>query len=62
VTETTTRLPAGAPLIASPEAPELVVITGVMFMVFLAGAVMQVRRLRAAATGLSPARPSARPI
>jgi hypothetical protein len=48
VTETTTRLPLGAPLLSSPEAPELKVVTGVLFLIFLVGAALQVRRLRAA--------------
>jgi uncharacterized membrane protein len=46
ITETSTRLPPGAPLVASPEAPELVVVTGVLFVVFLIGAFVQVRQLR----------------
>ena len=46
ITETSTRLPPGAPLVASPEAPELVVVTGVLFVVFLIGAVVQVRQER----------------
>ena len=56
VTETSTRLPAGSPLVASPEAPELVAVTGAMFLIFLVGAVLQVRALRAARGGMpSPA-------
>lgn len=51
VTETTTRLPVGAPLIAGHDAPELVVITGVLFIVFVIGATLQVRRLRARSHG-----------
>ncbi|RJG08226.1 hypothetical protein [Massilia cavernae] len=47
VTETLTRLPSGAPLLDSPDSPVLVGITGVMFVIFLAGATMQVRKLRA---------------
>lgn len=49
MTETGTRLPAGAPLFASPEAPALLALTGLFFVVFLIGAWLQVRRLRAAA-------------
>ena len=47
VTETTTRLPLGAPLLPNAEAPELKTITGVMFLLFLAGVVWQLRRLKA---------------
>ena len=46
VTETTTRLPLGAPLLASPEAPELKAATGVLAVLFLIGAALQVLRLR----------------
>jgi len=46
VTETTTRLPLGAPLLASPEAPELKAATGVLAVLFLVGATLQVLRLR----------------
>jgi threonine/homoserine/homoserine lactone efflux protein len=48
-TETATRIPEGAPLVASPEAPELLRAVGAAFLVFLAGAALQVRRLRRAA-------------
>ncbi|MDB5799692.1 MAG: hypothetical protein JWL63_631 [Rhodocyclales bacterium] len=47
ITETTTRLPAGAPLFDSPEAPELQAIAGFLVLLFLIGATLQVRRLRA---------------
>jgi hypothetical protein len=47
VTETSTRLPYGAPWLASPEAPELKAITGVVFLVFLAGVTLQLRHLKA---------------
>lgn len=47
VTETTTRLPLGAPLLPNAEAPALQTAAGVMFLVFLIGVVLQVRRLRA---------------
>jgi hypothetical protein len=47
VTETSTRLPYGAPWLASPEAPELKAITGVIFLVFLAGVTLQLRHLKA---------------
>ncbi|MTW09354.1 hypothetical protein GM658_01970 [Pseudoduganella eburnea] len=45
VTETLTRLPAGAPLLANAEAPELKTMTGVMFILLVIGATLQVRRL-----------------
>lgn len=45
VTETLTRLPAGAPLLADAEAPELKAITGVMLILLVIGATLQVRRL-----------------
>jgi len=47
VTETTTRLPLGAPLLPNAEAPALQVATAVMGVAFLIGAALQVRRLRA---------------
>lgn len=48
VTETTTRLPAGAPLFDHPEAAGLQAIIGVLLLLFLAGAAWQVRILRRA--------------
>lgn len=45
VTETLTRVPMGAPVLPNAEAPELQVITGVMFVLFVIGATLQVRRL-----------------
>ena len=45
-TETSTRLPYGAPWLASHEAPELKAITGVIFLLFLAGVTVQLRRLK----------------
>jgi uncharacterized membrane protein len=58
-TESTTRLPLGAPLLASPEAPELQTITGVMFLILVIGVALQLRRLKkrgaAADNGLSRA-------
>jgi hypothetical protein len=45
--ETTTRLPVGKPLIADRDGPELQAATGVLFLLFLIGAALQVRRLRA---------------
>ena len=47
ITETTTRLPLGAPLLPSPEAPALQAATAVLGVLFLIGAGLQVRRLRA---------------
>lgn len=47
ITETCTRLPSHAPLIDNPDSPILQGIAGVLFLVFLAGATLQVRRLRA---------------
>ena len=46
-TETATRLPVGAPLATSPEAPGLQAAIGAVFVIFLIGASLQVRRLRA---------------
>lgn len=46
ITETSTRLPPGAPLAASPEAAGLQAATGVLVTLFLIGAALQVRRLR----------------
>jgi len=46
VNETATRLPLGAPLAASPEDPALQAVAGLLFLGFLAGAALQVRRLR----------------
>jgi uncharacterized membrane protein len=47
ITETTTRLPLGAPLLPNADAPALKVATAVLVVVFLIGAALQVRRLRA---------------
>ena len=46
VTETTTRLPPGAPLLPDADAPELKVASGVLFVLFVIGAALQVMRLR----------------
>jgi len=46
VTETATRLPAGAPLVNDAEAPALQAANGVLFLLFLIGAAMQVVRLK----------------
>jgi len=48
LTETFTRVPAGAPLFTGPEDPALQKAVGVCFVLFLVGAFLQVRRLRAA--------------
>jgi hypothetical protein len=45
-TETFTRFPVGAPLFSSPEDPALEQTVGVMFLLFLIGAAIQVRRIR----------------
>lgn len=47
ITETTTRLPLGAPLLPDADAPELQKATAVLFVLFLIGAGLQVRRIRA---------------
>lgn len=51
ITETTTRLPLGAPLLPNAEAPELQAAAGVMLVLFLIGAVLQVRRIHARQAG-----------
>ena len=48
IAESATRLPLGAPWLDDPEAPQIQAITGVLFLVFLVGATLQVQRLRAA--------------
>jgi uncharacterized membrane protein len=48
LTETFTRLPAGAPLFANPDDPALQKTIGVVFLLVLIGIALQVRRLRAA--------------
>ena len=45
-TETFTRVPVGAPLFSGPEDPALAKTVGVLFLIFLVGAALQVRRLR----------------
>lgn len=52
LTETFTRLPANAPVFVSPEDPALQKAIGLVFVVFLIGATLQVRRLRAQRRGL----------
>jgi hypothetical protein len=46
VNETATRFPLHAPLATSPEAPALQAAAGVLFIAFLVGAFLQLRRLR----------------
>ncbi|MCE9597490.1 MAG: hypothetical protein K8S54_05940 [Spirochaetia bacterium] len=48
ITEAATRLPYGAPLAAGPEEPALKAATGLLFLLFILGAVLQARRLKAA--------------
>ena len=50
-----TRLPLGAPLLASQEAPELQAATAVLFVLFLIGAALQARRIHGARTQRRPA-------
>ncbi len=50
VTETATRLPLGAPLVASPDDPALQRTIGALFVLFLVGAALQAFRLRKAAS------------
>lgn len=50
ITETTTRLPLGAPLLPNADAPELKAATGVLLLLFLIGAGWQVWRIRRHAT------------
>jgi uncharacterized membrane protein len=47
ITETSTRLPPGAPWVANAEAPVLQVVAAGMFVLFLIGAALQIRRIRA---------------
>ncbi|XHS78142.1 hypothetical protein ACFJGW_20830 [Burkholderiaceae bacterium UC74_6] len=55
-TETLTRLPSEAPVFTNPEDPRLQALYGLSFLVFLVGATVQVRRLRArSATQVSSA-------
>lgn len=47
ITETSTRLPLGAPLLPNADAPELKAATGVLLLLYIIGATLQVRRIRA---------------
>jgi uncharacterized membrane protein len=59
IVETSTRLPLGAPLIKDRDGPELQAATGVLFLLFLTGTTLQVRRLRAQVRQLGRAAQSA---
>ena len=50
ITETTTRLPLGAPLLPNADAPQLKAATGVLLLLFLLGAGLQVWFIRKHAT------------
>lgn len=47
ITETSTRLPLGAPLLPNADAPELKAATGVLLLLYVMAAMLQVRRIRA---------------
>jgi hypothetical protein len=62
LTETFTRLPLGAPLLSGPEDPALLKAVGACFVLFIAGATLQVRRLLGLRSRASmPAAQEARP-
>jgi len=56
--ETSTRLPVGAPFVTNRDGPEVQAATVLIFLLFLVGATLQVRRMRAQSgqsrTTLSP--------
>jgi hypothetical protein len=52
---TFTRIPAGAPVFEGPDAPGLQTVIGVFFLLYLAGAGYQVRRLHAARRSIAVA-------
>lgn len=54
VTETFTRVPSAAPLFADAEDPALKAVIGVIFVVFVLGAVLQVRYLRRSLNAQQP--------
>jgi uncharacterized membrane protein len=56
VTETFTRVPMGAPLFSSPEDPALKKVVGLLFLVFIVGAALQMWRLWSARPARGPAR------
>jgi uncharacterized membrane protein len=49
INETTTRLPPSAPLAAGPNDPLILVLVGIAFALYIAGATLQVLRLKAVA-------------
>ena len=49
VNETTTRLPPSAPLASGPNDPLILVLVGIAFALYIAGATLQVLRLKAVA-------------
>lgn len=49
ITETATRLPAGAPLASGPEDPNIKMAAGISFIIFIIGATLQVRNIRRSA-------------
>lgn len=51
-TETLTRLPAGAPIASSPQAPVLQVIAAVLVVLFAIGLTLQIRWMRATPAGV----------
>lgn len=55
VNETFTRVPVGAPLFSGPDDPALQKVVGVLFVIYLIGAGLQVWRLRAAGRGVAGA-------
>ena len=57
ITETSTRLPAGAPLLASADAPELKMAPAALFAMFLVGAALQAWWLHGRATDAVPVPP-----
>lgn len=54
VTETLTRVPPGNPLVASPESPVFPPLYTALLIAFLAGATLQIRKLRTEPGGLRP--------
>lgn len=55
ITETSTRLPFGAPLLPNADAPELKTATGVLLVLFVLGAAYQVWRMRGEPAPAAPA-------